>query len=88
MPVTRIYYTGAPPEMIDGDPPIDQSPLVAQLQEALTAANDALTAANDVLTVYKTFAQGVADRAALRRAADAAKVDGQDDLDAVAGLPT
>lgn len=59
--------------VVDGPPPTDQSALVTQLQ-------------NDLAT-YKTFAQGVKDRAQARKDADSAKTEGQDDLDAAANLP-
>lgn len=60
-------------DVVDGLPPTDQSAQVAQLTADLAT--------------YKTFAQGVKERAQARKDADAAKVDGQDDLDAASNLP-
>lgn len=68
-------------EVKDGTPPVDQSAQVTQLTADLQAANDKLT-------TYKTFADGVKTRAQARKDADTAKVEGQDDLDAAANLPT
>jgi hypothetical protein len=65
----------------DGDPPADQTAQVAQLTTDLAAANVKIDA-------YKAFALGVSTRAQARKDADAAKVDGQDDLDAAANLPS
>lgn len=72
----KLYYNSATepaPVVIDGDPPVDQSALVAQLQ----AEN----------AQFRAFRDAVVADANARKAADAAKVDGQDVLDAAAGLP-
>jgi hypothetical protein len=71
----KLYYdsaTEAAPVVIDGEPPVDQSALVAQLQAQIAS-----------LTAFKDMA--VADANA-RKAADAAHVDGQNLIDAAAGL--
>jgi hypothetical protein len=71
----KLYYdsaTEAAPVVIDGEPPVDQSALVAQLQAQIAS-----------LTAFKDMA--VADANA-RKAADAANVDGQNLIDAAAGL--
>lgn len=72
----KLYYNSATetaPEVIDGDPPADQSAELA--------------AANTKIAAMQTVLDGVKARAEARKAADAAKVDGQDDLDAIAALP-
>jgi hypothetical protein len=56
--------------VIDGDPPVDQTSLVASLQAELAAANARIDAA-------RAAAQAAKDR-------DAANVEGQDVLDALA----
>jgi hypothetical protein len=72
----KLYFDSsieAAPVLVDGNPPLDQSALVAQLQ----AENAAL----------KQFRDAAVADANARKAADAAKVDGQNLLDAAAGLP-
>lgn len=79
----KIFYnsaTEAAPEVIDGDPPADQSALVAQLQQDLAAANA-------TITQFKAFRDTVVADANARKAADAAKEEGQDVIDAASGLP-
>jgi hypothetical protein len=56
--------------VIDGDPPVDQTSLVASLQADLAAANAKIAAARAAAEAAK--------------AADAATVDGQSVLDALA----
>lgn len=71
----KLYYNSATeqaPVVIDGDP-ADQSALVAQLQ----AEN----------AQFRSFRDAVVADANARKAADAAKSEGQDVLDAAAGLP-
>lgn len=74
----KIYYNSAngetAPELIDGEPPVDQSALVAQLQAELAQ--------------FKAFRDAVVADANARKAADASKTEGQDVLDAAAGLPS
>jgi hypothetical protein len=72
----KLYYdsaTEAAPVVIDGQPPVDQSAVVAQLQAELAQ--------------YKAFRDAVVADANARQAADAAKSEGQDVIDAAAGLP-
>jgi hypothetical protein len=71
----KLYYdsaTEAAPVVIDGQPPVDQSAVVAQLQAELAQ--------------YKAFRDAVVADANARQAA-AAKSEGQDVIDAAAGLP-
>lgn len=79
----KIYYNSAveaAPQLVDGDPPVDQSAQVAQLTTDLNAANA-------VIAQFQAFRDRVVDRANARKAADAAKIDGQDDIDDAQGLP-
>ncbi len=80
----KLYFNSAngevAPQIIDGDPPVDQSAQVAQLTQALAEATA-------TIAQFKAFRDGVVARANARKSADAASVDGQDDLDAAQGLP-
>ena len=72
----KVYYdpaTEGTPEVIAGNPPVDQSAYVAQLEGELAQ--------------FKAFRDAVVADANARKAADAAKTEGQDVLDAAAGLP-
>lgn len=69
--VTVYADAGIVVDVLAGSPPVDQTALVAQLQSDKVA----LQAKLDQL---KTFAQA-------RKDADAAKVDGQDELDIISG---
>lgn len=72
----KLYYdstTEAAPIVINGNPPTDQSALVAQLQADIAK--------------LKAFRDAVIADANARKAADAAKVDGQNLIDAAVGLP-
>lgn len=84
----KIYYdsTTESVEVINGAPPVDQSATVAQLvsdKAALTSANAALQTKVVAMTAAL---QTLSARADARIAADAAKVDGQDDKDTIAGV--
>lgn len=79
----KLYFnsaTEAAPIVIDGDPPVDQSALVTQLTADLNAANA-------TIVQFKAFRDSVVADANVRKAADAAKVEGQDLIDAASGLP-
>jgi hypothetical protein len=73
----KIYYNSAAgevaPVVVDGDPPSDQSALIAQLQ----AEN----------AQFRAFRDAVVADANARKAADAANVEGQSVIDAAASLP-
>lgn len=78
----KLYFdstTEAAPEVIDGPPPVDNS-------AALTAAVAALNLANAKLAAMQSAINAVKARAQARKDADAAKVDGQDDLDALSAF--
>jgi multidrug resistance efflux pump len=62
--------------VIDGDPPVDQSATVAQLQADLAAANAANATLQSRIDAARAAAQAAKDR-------DAASVEGQDVLDAL-----
>lgn len=79
----KLYFNSATesvPIVIDGDPPVDQSAVVAQLTADLAAANS-------TIGQFKTFRDSVVADANARKAADAAKTEGQDLIDAASGLP-
>jgi uncharacterized protein YlxW (UPF0749 family) len=63
--------------VIDGDPPVDQSALVASLQSQVAT----LTGERDALQAKIAAARAAAEAA---KAADAANVEGQSVLDALA----
>jgi hypothetical protein len=63
-----------------GSAPADQSGEVAQLTQDLATANQ-------TIAQFKAFRDAVVADANARNAADAAKTDGQDVLDAATGLP-
>jgi multidrug resistance efflux pump len=63
--------------VIDGDPPVDQSTLVASLQADLAAANASNAQLQAKIDAVRADAEA-------RKAADAANVDGQNVLDITA----
>ncbi len=69
MATVTIYDPSNQVQVINGNPPVDQSALVAQLQSDLAEANESLATAN-------------ADKAALQTKIDAAKAAAQADKDA------
>lgn len=64
-------------QVIDGDPPVDQSQQVADLTAQLAAANATITTLQGKIAAAVAAAQAAKD-------ADAAVVDGQSVLDALA----
>ena len=76
----QIFYnsqTEPAPQIIDGQPPVDQSALVAQLQADLAAANADKAGLQAKIDAAKAAAQADKD-------ADNANVAGQGVLDALA----
>lgn len=65
----------------------DQAATIAQLTQERDAAVAERDAANATVAQFKTFRDAVVADAAARKLADAAKVEGQDLLDAASGLP-
>jgi len=71
----KLYYnsaTEAAPIVIDGDPPVDQSAALATAQARIMALESAIAE--------------IKARANTRKTTDAATVEGQTDLDAIAAL--
>jgi hypothetical protein len=85
MTIIHVYHpVGSVVNAVEGDPPVDQSSLVASLQSqvtALTTERDAALSANTALQAKITAARAAAEAT---KAADAATVDGQSVLDALA----
>jgi hypothetical protein len=85
METIHVYYpAGSVVNAVEGDPPVDQSSLVASLQSqvtALTTERDAAVSANGALQAKINAARAAAEVA---KTADAATVDGQSVLDALA----
>lgn len=78
--ITIYKPPGLVVDVIDGDPPADQSAQIAQLTADLAAANA-------TIGQFKTFRDAVVADANVRKSADAATVEGQNLIDAAVGLP-
>ncbi len=80
-----IHYELSPgevaPTLINGAPPADQSALVVSLTQQNTSLQQQLGVKTARVTVLEDFARAAVADAELRKAADAAKNEGQNLID-------